>query len=249
MQNRQESDGEFRHIKDMLDGSLVEFTSVACRFTGIVEHMMPEVELTPDRKLSSFSGLPVLDEFDVLVIGDIIGFCTRSGDEELEAFVVNGGRLVLIADKGQKAAHYSQDGFGKLLPVELVDAPSGDRANDVTRTIVRTQQGMNHPITRLTTDEEANKAAWKTFPKVHWIAPVARAKPNAVVLLEEDATHTPVLTLMRYGKGTVCYLATDELWRWHKDGNEENYNRFYRNLLDSFSRKAANLKELPTQGR
>lgn len=62
-------------------------------------------------------------------------------------------------------------------------------------------------------------------------------KPATETILATDAGE-PLLLRMRYGSGRVCYLATDETWRWRFGRGEGLQERFWIPLLRSLGRES-----------
>src|SRR5204863_2542686 len=78
--------------------------------------------------------------------------------------------------------------------------------------------------------DAASERLWAKLPPVFWVAPVARAKPAAQVLLV-DPTPTratrygkmPVVAVQQYVTGQVMFVGTDNTWRWRKNKGDEQY--------------------------
>lgn len=62
-------------------------------------------------------------------------------------------------------------------------------------------------------------------------------KPATEVLVATEEGE-PILLRMRYGSGRVCYLATDETWRWRYGRGEGLQERFWIPLLRSLGRES-----------
>jgi len=62
-------------------------------------------------------------------------------------------------------------------------------------------------------------------------------KPATETLVATEADE-PLLLRMRYGSGRVCYLATDEIWRWRFGRGEGLQERFWIPLLRSLGRES-----------
>jgi hypothetical protein len=83
---------------------------------------------------------------------------------------------------------------------------------------------------RLSVDERESDNLWAKLPPVYWVAPVARAKPAAEVLLADPSPSRstrygkmPVVAVQQYGMGQVMFIGTDNTWRWRKNKGDEQY--------------------------
>lgn len=80
---------------------------------------------------------------------------------------------------------------------------------------------------------------WAMLEWAQRISPSA-LKPTAEVLAESvqqvEGSPAPLVVTMRYGAGTVLYVATDEIWRWRNGRGETYPERFWVQLLRSLAR-------------
>jgi hypothetical protein len=98
-------------------------------------------------------------------------------------------------------------------------------------------ESQAHPLLRMTTDPQANRAIWESLPGVWWYLPVLREKPLAAVLLRHaSAAHAtrhgqPVLLAAHpFGAGRTVFLGFENTWRWRSTG-EEYFNRYWIQLV------------------
>jgi hypothetical protein len=141
-----------------------------------------------------------------------------------------GGACLFVAGSRSNPLTFRGTPLEKMLPVELPDAFTKPAGPDRPTTLDLTAQGRTSPMLKLSPKEEENVAIWKRFPKVYWVARVARAKPSAQVLLQDSdnakATRfgkMPVIAQQQYGLGQVLYVGTDNTWRWRKNSDEKFY--------------------------
>jgi len=74
---------------------------------------------------------------------------------------------------------------------------------------------------------------------LRWVQRIDReALKPATETLASTSAGEPVLLRMRYGSGRVCYLATDETWRWRYGRGEALQERFWIPLLRSLGRES-----------
>ncbi len=134
--------------------------------------------------------------------------------EGVRNFVREGGSLAMIggpffSDEGR----YLGTPFEEILPIRLLEKESYHR--DSSWRVVLSRAGKEHPITRLSPDENDNTNLWYEMPALDGINLLA-AKNSGTVLLESQVdTLQPILTVGSYGHGRVLVLATDYSWKWY----------------------------------
>jgi len=161
-----------------------------------------------------------------------------------------GGVLFIAGEK------YSYDFFRApntaplvgILPVEIdmneaqVAVGGGSKGYRAWR-LKPTEDGLNSPLLKFSTEREMTELIWKALPGAVWTLPVKRAKPGATVLVRTmDPRRTirkrsgdeamPVLVSSFYGSGRVAFLASDETWRWRRLGPTV-YDTFWTQVVRS----------------
>ncbi len=185
----------------------------------------PYVKAFPQTKEELF-------KYDLVVLGDVDP--KSLGDAPmtwLSEFVTKfGGACLFVAGNKSNPAAYRGTVLEKMLPVELVETVAKQTGPDRPTTLELTAQGRTSPMMKLSPKDDENVAIWKRFPKIYWVARVARAKPAAQVLLQDsDATKAtrfgkmPVVAQQQYGLGQVLYVGTDNTWRWRKNADDRFY--------------------------
>jgi len=192
----------------------------------------PYLERFPDDKAELF-------KYDLIILGDVDSKVFSTAQlEAMEEFVTKfGGGLAVVAGKKNNPWTYRKTPIEKMLPVDLEaggpivgSGPGGEEANDKPIKLELTALGKRTPMLRLAADEAASERLWAKLPPVFWVAPVARAKPAAEVLLVDPSPSRatrygkmPVVAAQQYGMGQVMYVGTDNTWRWRKNKGDEQY--------------------------
>ena len=185
----------------------------------------PYVKTFPQTKEELF-------KYDLVVLGDVdLKSLGEAPVGWLGEFVSKfGGACLFVAGNKSNPATYRGTVFEKMLPVELGEAVTKQTGPDRPTTLELTAQGRTSPMLKLSPKDDENVAIWRRFPKIYWVARVARAKPAAQVLLQDsDATKAtrfgkmPVVAQQQYGLGQVLYVGTDNTWRWRKNADDRFY--------------------------
>jgi uncharacterized membrane protein len=173
-----------------------------------------------------------LFKYDLVILGDVSAKDLGEAPVGwLGEFVSKfGGACLFLAGSNANPASYRGTALEKMLPVELGEPLAKNAGPDRPTTLELTPQGRTSAMMKLSPKEEENIAIWKRFPKIYWVARVARAKPAAQVLLQDsDATKAtrfgkmPVVAQQQYGLGQVLYVGTDNTWRWRRNADERFY--------------------------
>lgn len=94
--------------------------------------------------------------------------------------------------------------------------------------------GIDHPMLRLSDDNQADLRQWAQLPMLDGANALERfdLKSNAMVVAESgDAQRRPLLVLGAWGAGRTAALAIDSTWHWQMEGHGEIHRRFWRQLL------------------
>jgi hypothetical protein len=137
----------------------------------------------------------------------------------------------------------------KMLPVELdlgraqmvVSGGGPDRYR--TWPLRPTEDGLNSPLLKFSTNREITERIWQTLPGAVWTFPVKKAKLGSTVLVrtlhpqrsisrDGKKVPMPVLVTSFSGKGRVAFCATDEIWRWRRVG-VRIYDTFWTQMVRS----------------
>lgn len=99
--------------------------------------------------------------------------------------------------------------------------------------------GFDHQITRLGENSTESQEIWGRLPGIYWSHSVAKIKPAARVLLENEnpsrqtlkGEKEPLMALQMYGSGPVLYMGTDDTWRWRPIEDAKYHKRFWNNVI------------------
>ena len=197
----------------------------------------PEIASAPDSPyLARFpTSKEELYKFDLIIFGDVDVRNFAAGQvEALNEFVSKlGGGFLMIAGRSHAPWTYKGSPIEKMLPIEVEAPKSGGAAaggaskgelNDRPIKLELTPAGRRSMTMRLADTEDESARLWASLPPIYWDAAVVRPKPAAEVLLVDPdpgrATRfgkMPVIAIQQYGVGQVCYVGTDNTWRWRRN--------------------------------
>jgi len=127
-------------------------------------------------------------------------------------FVRDGGSFSMIGGPNVFDS-YAGTPIEDILPVRLTGR--GDYHRDSPREVSLTPAGANHPITRLSPDENENVRLWQDMPPLDGVNLLESKNSGRVLLESSERTSRPILTVGDFGKGRVLVLATDDSWKWY----------------------------------
>lgn len=163
----------------------------------------------------------VLDEYDIVVLGDVTPERLDAADQKrLAKYVADrGGFLIVIAGSKAVPLSYPSGPLADLLPIkQQLSAAAPVLASTDAAPHVRVKldpDGSRSEIMRVLRDPVLNEQLWPALPELQWVARPAFAKPGAVTLLSTDDVRKDVVAAIHnYGAGRVLYLGTDNTWRW-----------------------------------
>lgn len=178
-----------------------------------------------------------LRQFDVVLLGDvsaamlsdtawnnlqrwIIGE-TSPESEDQSVQTAGGSLLVLGGYTNLGPAGLAQTPLAGALPVELA---SVNQTMAGPFSFMLTDDGFNHPATRLLPQPARTRDLLGRQPKLAGIVATGKSRPAATVLArhpvsnphEPDGSGFVVLAIQPYGQGQVALLTADTLWRWSR---------------------------------
>lgn len=185
--------------------------------TGPRRKALPE-----DRPAAANAKAGALEEYDIVVLGDVAPDRLADADQRrLARYVADrGGFLIVIAGAQAMPRSYPGGPLADLLPVRqqtsAAAAPLLASADAASRVRVKLgPDGGRNEIVRVLRDPVLNEQLWPALPELQWVARPAFAKPGALALLQtDDVRRDTVLAVHNYGAGRVLYLGTDNTWRW-----------------------------------
>lgn len=168
-----------------------------------------------------------LRSFDLVILQNFNynAYCGQFLQPAIVPFVTDGGAVAMIGgDLSFSSGGYYGSELAQILPVVLASdegGPSSPQLIDPTPFQPRlTPAGKSHVVTALRLDVKENAQRWEALPPLEGLNLVARARPQATVLLshprlkDSDGNPMPVLTVAEFGKGRTLALQADSSWRW-----------------------------------
>ena len=237
-----EPDWEWRFIKEVfhrdrlvgIEGFRTFLRSADPKVRQHNELFLPT--LTPKRS-EFFAG-------DIIFLGDMPRSAMSDRFCELtEEFVGEfGGGLVVIAGPRFGPGELAGTEIAKMLPVDVDPTASLRDQREFFPEL--TFEGQTEPFMRLGDGEsdEENLTAWRNMGALPWYQPVQAVHGQAVVLAEhpvdvcaDGRTKQPLIAMRRYGKGTVVYLAFNEMWRLRRKHGELYYRQFWSQVMNDLA--------------
>ena len=158
--------------------------------------------------------------YDVLIFSDVAkSDFTPEQLEATESFVTKyGGGFVMIGGNTSfGSGNYQDTVIDKLIPVAM------ETQNDITSAdfVPRVPEAAwLHPLMQISPDPQENRAIWtEKFPRLVGYNRVDRAKPGAVVLLENPYSSTRygpdvILAAQEVGRGRTMAFTSDTTYLW-----------------------------------
>jgi uncharacterized membrane protein len=241
---------EYRYLKNLLLRA-DERLQVQCYLISATPDFPQESshELPPLREVPT-SRQELLDNYDVVVLGDVNPYAISADPARCDAFltalrefVEAGGGLLFQAGEFDNPRAYIQTPLEDVLPIVL----------DSTRTLSfegdpglefhpRLEDPKNpHEIVRLHPDLETNRILFEEpsgLRGFYWYSPVRRAKPGAQVLWRhptDRSTHDgelyPLLVIGYFPAGRTLFLGVDSTWMWRYHYGDRYHELFWRNAI------------------
>ena len=239
---------EYRYLKNLLlraDENLV----VQCYLLSATPDFPQEsTEGTPSLPAVPTGRRELLDNYDVIILGDINPYAVSpdpgQADEfvkNVREFVIGGGGLLFIAGEYDNPRAFARTPLEELLGVFLDTAEMAAYRGDTTREFrPRLEDPLNpHEIVRLHPDPATNRVLWEDEGGLrgqYWFAPVSRAKPGAQVLLRHPTASNrygnyPLLVSGYFPAGRTLFVAFDATWMWRYHFGDTYHERFWRNAV------------------
>jgi len=189
--------------------------------------------------------------YDVVMLGDIdpvSQFWRREYWEWLEAFVQQGGGLILLPGSGMhNRLHMGVEAARRLHPVDLRIPPSQVPRVDTSTMKYWGRTQPNHDLFKMSAVPERNDELWGVetdgeFARgqlrgLYWYHPTAGAVEGATVLGRVAVPGKPisegdvVVATMDYGKGRVLWIGSDDTWLWREYFGDHYFYRFVTNAF------------------
>ena len=239
---------EYRYLKNLLLRSDARLDCQCFLLSATVDFIQESSGDLPPLTRVPTERRELLDNYDVIILGDLNPYAISPDPARGEAFVASltefvegGGGLLVIAGEYDMPRAISGSGFAGLLPVDL-DSTGALSFEGDTRVEFRPlleNPAAPHSIVRLHQDAATNQRLWESAGGLrgfYWYAPVVRARPGAEVLLRHP-THAgsygrrPLLVAGYHPAGRTLFLAVDSTWRWRYRFVDRYHDRFWRNAI------------------
>jgi uncharacterized membrane protein len=239
---------EYRYLKNLLLRSDARLDCQCFLLSATADFVQESSDGLPPLVRVPTERRELLDNYDVVILGDVNPYSISPDPARGEAFVASltefverGGGLLVIAGEYDMPRSVAGTAFASLLPVVLDKTGALGFEGD-TRVEFRPlleDPASPHSIVRLHPDVATNQRLWEEeggLRGFYWYAPVVRARPGAQVLLRHP-THSgsygrrPLLVVGYHPAGRALFLAVDSTWRWRYRFVDRYHDRFWRNAI------------------
>ena len=185
---------------------------------------------------------PARSEFfqnDVIFLGDMPASTLSSRFCEMTKEFVGkfGGGLVVISGPRFGPSQLLATPIADMLPI--IADPNSRPVDKREFRPKLTQDAASVPFMQLGESPQESLKAWNNLGAVPWYQPSLRPHPFATVLLShptdvcasDGQTRQPLISIRRYGKGEVIYLAFNETWRMRRKYGELYYRQFWGQMI------------------
>lgn len=200
--------------------------------SAVLDPAAPAVPLPPEQLLQQ----------DVVILSDVpaAALTDVQWDALNELVRARGGSLFLLAGPDHLPASYTAEQIvaSGLLPYDAKNFTPAWRewfGGEAAFRLVPSPRA--DPVTldalRLGASGLDSQRRWQSLPGTFRYLPVPElnSKLNTRALLVEADSRVPVLTESRPGNGKVFFLGSDETWRWRFKAGEEDFDRFWLQLV------------------
>jgi len=236
---------EYRYLKNILmrESTIKATTMLLAADRRFIEEGQPLSGPIPD-------SLEAWEPFDVVILGDVRPdlFSESQLNSLKEHIETRGCGLLWIAGEGSTPKAWSGSQLAPLLPIQSGKIDSVSTGTDHFEPVVASLTEQASRVGLLIGDGESktsvdNPDAGWTILRWHHSIPLDDLKPGVGVLATAqsiDQNNTDVqhalVTAMRYGRGQVGYVGTDEIWRWRYGRGEDVPEQFWLPMIRSLGR-------------
>ncbi len=184
-----------------------------------------------------------LKNFEILVFDNFsaLEYFSNYYLERVTDYVKGGGAFLVFGGRQAFASGgYVRGPLEEMLPVRLNPSEDYRVRLDIPQRLTRV--GLQHPITRLSADPEANAALWKSLPSLRRAnVTFPLSEGQVLVAGEGEGGSIPLIAARRFGEGRVLTILSDEMWRWNFSMvAAEKTNSLYLRLVAQMLRWLAN---------
>jgi len=192
------------------------------------------------------AGFPVdreeLFRYRGLILGSVeSSFFTLDQQRMISDFVSRrGGGFIMLGGRSAYAqGGYAETPIEDMLPLRLTGTGgAAPEFYNLEFKVRLTDYGEQHPVCRLSLQEDLNRKRWEEAPALRGFSATAGPKPGATVLargiVPENRNLNPViLAFQRFGRGrAVSFTAASSwLWRMEQDYEDNFHALFWRQML------------------
>jgi uncharacterized membrane protein len=200
------------------------------------------IQAGQDRGRSLMAGFPTetsaLFGYDAVVLANVASDqLTETQLQGMREFVSRrGGGLIVFGAQSFLARGLVGTPVEDALPVELnrrsVAQPASAGSTDRVRL---TDQGQDHPVTRLGATAAESRKRWEGLPPLASTSLLGSPRPGATVLATGMAggASRPLIAVQRFGEGRSMVFAGEAAWRWRMllPSTDRSYDTFWRQSI------------------
>lgn len=238
---------EFRFLKQSLTRAT---NSTTGQSLFDVEYLLQsadrDYEKTDSQAISEFPTNDALNDYDVIILGEISVDQSRQKSEitarDLESLVDyvsrDQGNLVLVPSSSGALIQYLESPLEKLLPFDRAFPNSTNPSTLVSSIgsyhVVPTQLGIEFsPLARLPSEaksiQELSPMRWRVVPQS--LDDSALVMAELIDLNSPNDSRSPAISFQRIGAGIVIVHFTDEFYRWRFRNDQQQYAVYWSQLI------------------
>ena len=154
----------------------------------------------------------------------------------IQEYVLKGGSFLMIGgNQSFDNGFYAGTPLASVLPVRLGGVGSWDQVEYTPRL---TEQGSEHPITRIGEPGEPPQSVFARLPMLKGANVSLGLMPDAQALLSHPSLpgNPPIVSIRDVGRGRSMAVTTDSLWFWRfaavsEEGSGREFDRFWNQSL------------------
>ncbi|MBL4810300.1 MAG: VWA domain-containing protein [Phycisphaerales bacterium] len=233
---------EYRYLKNILmrENTINATTMLLASDRRFIEEGQPMSGPVPD-------SLDAWEPFDVVILGDVRPeLFSESQLTTLKTHIeTRGCGLLWIAGEGATPNAWIGSKLASLLPMQTGKTDSISNNSDPNTPVVMSltqhasRAGLLAKEDGSTTTVNDPAAGWTILRWTHSIE-LDDLKPGVATLAHTNQLNSQhkraLVTTMRYGKGHIGYVGTDEIWRWRYGRGEDLPERFWLPMVRTLAR-------------
>ncbi len=233
---------EYRYVKTLLEREAARKGNKSIDLKVLLLDADPDYVAEDRNALEEFPLKTDLNNFDVVILGDVDPKDPKLGDKNVQALTdfvrERGGGLLMIAGQRYSPYVWKNTPLADVLPIEVdrdqaPEDPEGGRPEGYHPEL--TPLGRLHPIFRFNPDDQQNEEIWNRLREMYWWAEGYHVKPAAEVLAVQPKAKAagaasngyPLVVQQFVGAGRCMFFGFDETWRWRWREDELRFNQFW----------------------